>query len=52
VAKLAAALFSRWEVIDYASAKKADVPSGTARQLAEAVGNVRVLTPAVPLLMR
>jgi 4-hydroxy-tetrahydrodipicolinate reductase len=30
-----------WEVIDYASATKADVPSGTARELAERLGGVR-----------
>jgi len=31
----AAARFGSWEVIDYASAKKPDAPSGTARELAE-----------------
>ncbi|HEX5468883.1 MAG TPA: 4-hydroxy-tetrahydrodipicolinate reductase [Gaiellaceae bacterium] len=30
-----------WEVIDYASAGKLDVPSGTARELAERLGEVR-----------
>lgn len=30
-----------WEVIDYASAGKPDVPSGTARELAERLGSVR-----------
>jgi 4-hydroxy-tetrahydrodipicolinate reductase len=29
-----------WEIIDYASAGKPDVPSGTARELAEALGEV------------
>jgi 4-hydroxy-tetrahydrodipicolinate reductase len=48
-AKMAAEHLDRWMVIDYSSAKKADVPSGTARQLAEAVGQVRVPTPPVPL---
>jgi 4-hydroxy-tetrahydrodipicolinate reductase len=48
-AKLAAEIIDRWEIIDYASAGKSDVPSGTARQLAEAVGKVREPTPAVPL---
>ncbi len=48
-AKMAAGQLDRWEIIDYSSAEKADVPSGTARQLAEAVGKVRVPTPAVPL---
>jgi 4-hydroxy-tetrahydrodipicolinate reductase len=32
---------SSWEVIDYASAGKPDVPSGTARELAERLGSVR-----------
>src|SRR3954453_740318 len=31
----------RWEIIDYASAGKPDVPSGTARELAEQLGEVR-----------
>jgi 4-hydroxy-tetrahydrodipicolinate reductase len=31
----------QWEVIDYASATKADVPSGTARELAERLAAVR-----------
>jgi 4-hydroxy-tetrahydrodipicolinate reductase len=30
-----------WEIIDYASATKPDVPSGTARELAEQLGEVR-----------
>jgi 4-hydroxy-tetrahydrodipicolinate reductase len=30
-----------WEIIDYASADKPDVPSGTARELAERLGTVR-----------
>ena len=40
-ALLAARHLPRWEVIDYASATKADVPSGTARELAERLGAVR-----------
>jgi 4-hydroxy-tetrahydrodipicolinate reductase len=48
-ATLAAAHLDRWEIIDYASAGKPDVPSGTARQLAEALGAVRTPTPSVPL---
>jgi 4-hydroxy-tetrahydrodipicolinate reductase len=48
-AKTAAAHLDRWEIIDYASAEKTDVPSGTARQLAEAVGAVRAPATAVPL---
>jgi 4-hydroxy-tetrahydrodipicolinate reductase len=34
-----------WEIIDYASAGKPDAPSGTARELAERVGEVRM--PAI-----
>ena len=30
-----------WEIVDYASATKPDVPSGTARELAEQLGEVR-----------
>ncbi len=30
-----------WEIIDYASATKPDVPSGTARELAEQLGEIR-----------
>ena len=37
-AQLAARFLPSWEVIDYASAGKADAPSGTARELAEALG--------------
>jgi 4-hydroxy-tetrahydrodipicolinate reductase len=40
-ALLAARHLPRWEVIDYASATKPDVPSGTARELAERLGEVR-----------
>jgi 4-hydroxy-tetrahydrodipicolinate reductase len=40
-ALLAARHLPRWEVIDYASADKPDVPSGTARELAERLGAVR-----------
>jgi len=43
-ALLAARHLPHWEVIDYASATKADVPSGTARELAERLASVR--TPA------
>ena len=37
-ATLAARHVTHWEVIDYGSAGKADVPSGTARELAERLG--------------
>ena len=40
-ALLAARQLPSWEVIDYASATKHDVPSGTARELAERLGAVR-----------
>ena len=40
-ALLAARHLPQWEVIDYASASKLDVPSGTARELAERLGEVR-----------
>ena len=36
-----------WEVIDYASATKPDAPSGTARELAERLAEVR--SPATPV---
>lgn len=36
------------EVIDYASAKKPDAPSGTARELAEALADMRKKSTAVP----
>ena len=38
-----------WEVIDYASAIKPDVPSGTARELAERLGQVQLPEVAVPV---
>jgi 4-hydroxy-tetrahydrodipicolinate reductase len=40
-ALLAARRLPHWEVIDYASESKPDVPSGTARELAERLGEVR-----------
>src|SRR3954451_25300019 len=39
--RLPARHLPHWEVIDYASATKPDVPSGTARELAERLGEVR-----------
>jgi 4-hydroxy-tetrahydrodipicolinate reductase len=39
-ALLAARHLPQWEVVDYASATKPDVPSGTARELAERLGEV------------
>ena len=40
-ALLAARYLPQWEVIDYASASKPDVPSGTSRELAERLGEAR-----------
>jgi len=40
-ALLAARHLPAWEVLDYASAAKPDVPSGTAQELAERLGEVR-----------
>jgi 4-hydroxy-tetrahydrodipicolinate reductase len=40
-ALLAARHLPHWEVIDYASATKPDVPSGTAQELAERLGDIR-----------
>jgi 4-hydroxy-tetrahydrodipicolinate reductase len=37
-----------WEVIDYAGAAKPDAPSGTARELAERLEDVRAPAPGVP----
>jgi 4-hydroxy-tetrahydrodipicolinate reductase len=38
-----------WEILDYASAGKPDVPSGTARELAERLGQVREPAVECPL---
>lgn len=38
---LAAQYLPSWEIIDYAAAKKPDAPSGTVRELAEALAQVR-----------
>ena len=48
-ALLAARHLPRWEVIDYADAAKRDVPSGTARELAERLGEVRRPEPGHPI---
>jgi 4-hydroxy-tetrahydrodipicolinate reductase len=44
-ALLAAKHIPSWEVIDYASAGKADAPSGTARELAEKLGEAQLERP-------
>jgi 4-hydroxy-tetrahydrodipicolinate reductase len=48
-AALAAEHLDTWEVVDYASADKPDVPSGTSRELAEILAKVRMPSSAVPL---
>jgi 4-hydroxy-tetrahydrodipicolinate reductase len=48
-ASLAAEQVPSWEIVDYASAEKPDVPSGTARELAEALARVRRPELAVPI---
>jgi 4-hydroxy-tetrahydrodipicolinate reductase len=48
-AMLAAEHLAHWEIVDYASAGKSDVPSGTARDLAETLAAIRRPEPAVPL---
>jgi len=48
-ALLAARHLPSWEVIDYAHAEKPDAPSGTARELAEALGEVGQSKIAVPV---
>ena len=47
-ATLAARHVGSWEVLDYAAATKPDVPSGTARELAETLSQVRTPRSAVP----
>ena len=48
-AALAAQYLPSWEILDYASAEKPDVPSGTSRELAETLAEVRTPQSAVPL---
>ena len=38
-----------WEIVDFASASKPDAPSGTARELAERLGEARPPSRAVPV---
>jgi 4-hydroxy-tetrahydrodipicolinate reductase len=40
-AKMAARYIPHWEIIDYADSLKVDVPSGTARELANQLGQIR-----------
>jgi 4-hydroxy-tetrahydrodipicolinate reductase len=48
-ASMAAEHVDRWEIIDYASDDKPDVPSGTSRELAETLAQVR--EPAVTVAL-
>jgi 4-hydroxy-tetrahydrodipicolinate reductase len=48
-ALLAAKHVPSWEIIDYAHAAKPDAPSGTARELAEALGDVARNEHAIPV---
>jgi 4-hydroxy-tetrahydrodipicolinate reductase len=48
-ATLAAEHLDHWEILDYAKATKPDVPSGTARELAETLAAVRRPAIAVPV---
>jgi 4-hydroxy-tetrahydrodipicolinate reductase len=46
---LAARHLPSWEIIDYASASKPDSPSGTARELAERLAEIKSPTVEVPI---
>jgi 4-hydroxy-tetrahydrodipicolinate reductase len=48
-AQLAARYLPQWEIIDYAAADKPDAPSGTARELAFKLSQVRSPQLAVPI---
>ena len=48
-ALIAARYLPSWEVIDYAQADKIDAPSGTAQELAEALGNIAASQMAIPI---
>jgi len=48
-AETAAKLIPQWEIIDYAHDAKVDAPSGTARELAFRLGNVRRPAMTVPI---
>ncbi len=48
-AEMAARYIAHWELIDYAHAGKKDVPSGTARELANRLSHVRASQLDVPL---
>jgi 4-hydroxy-tetrahydrodipicolinate reductase len=48
-AEMAAKLIPQWEIIDYASEGKKDAPSGTARELAARLSQIRPSELTVPL---
>ncbi|EON20861.1 dihydrodipicolinate reductase [Cupriavidus sp. GA3-3] len=48
-AEMAARHLEHWEIIDYAKAGKIDVPSGTVRELAYRLGQVKAAAQAVPV---
>ncbi|WP_456282191.1 4-hydroxy-tetrahydrodipicolinate reductase [Cupriavidus sp. JZ107] len=48
-AEMAARHLDQWEIIDYAKAGKVDVPSGSVRELAYRLGQVKAATQTVPL---
>jgi 4-hydroxy-tetrahydrodipicolinate reductase len=48
-AQIAARYIPQWEIIDYASDSKLDAPSGTVRELAHRLSNVRTSELTVPL---
>jgi 4-hydroxy-tetrahydrodipicolinate reductase len=48
-AEMAARYIPHWEIIDYADSRKIDAPSGTARQLADRLSNIRESQLDVPL---
>lgn len=48
-AETAARLIPQWEIIDYAHDDKVDAPSGTARELAFRLSQVRAPEPTVPV---
>jgi 4-hydroxy-tetrahydrodipicolinate reductase len=48
-AEMAARLIPQWEIIDYASDRKKDAPSGTARELAARLSHIRPSELTIPL---
>ncbi|MBY4949866.1 4-hydroxy-tetrahydrodipicolinate reductase [Cupriavidus respiraculi] len=48
-AEMAARHLEHWEIIDYAKAGKVDVPSGTVRELAYRLGQIKQASQVVPI---